>query len=229
MANAVEKVNTIAIADIEAINTITDDNLQALNTLEFTGAPADAHTWIATATSDGSDTSLGFVDGTGGVVLDNTYDVYEFHFINMHPETENAQFSFQVSAAGTFTALQITSTAWNVYQGASKAADGPKYEGDKDQANGTAYQSILSRRTGGGSNEEQSVSGILRLYAPSSTTYVKHFMSEGHGYHFEDYSLTMYVAGYINTELAITQIDFEFDNGEIQGDSEIKMYGLAKS
>jgi hypothetical protein len=37
MANAVEKVNTIAIADIEAINTITDDNLEDLNTLEFTG------------------------------------------------------------------------------------------------------------------------------------------------------------------------------------------------
>jgi hypothetical protein len=45
MANAVEKVNTIAIASIEAINTITDANLQALNTLEFTGFTYSGITW----------------------------------------------------------------------------------------------------------------------------------------------------------------------------------------
>ena len=38
MANAVEKVNGIAIASIEAINGKTDDNIQALNGLEFTGS-----------------------------------------------------------------------------------------------------------------------------------------------------------------------------------------------
>ena len=38
MANAVEKLNTIAIADIEKINTLTDDNIEDLNTLEFTDA-----------------------------------------------------------------------------------------------------------------------------------------------------------------------------------------------
>ena len=46
MANAVEKVNTIAIASIEAINGITDGNLQALNGLEFTGVvPYNGITW----------------------------------------------------------------------------------------------------------------------------------------------------------------------------------------
>ena len=177
---------------------------------------------IDTAISDGSDTSLSFTSG-----INSTYDAYEFHFINMHPENDNAQFMFQVNDSGdeggAYDESQITSTAWNAYQGASKTADGPKIEDDKDQANGTAYQSILSRRTGNGNSE--SVSGILSLYAPSSTTYVKHFMSQGQGYHFEDYSLTMYVAGYINDTTAITQIDFKFDNGEIQGGT-IYMYGV---
>jgi|6_EtaG_2_1085325.scaffolds.fasta_scaffold07465_6 hypothetical protein len=45
MANQIEAVNTIAIADIEAINTITDDNLQALNTLEFSGFTYSGITW----------------------------------------------------------------------------------------------------------------------------------------------------------------------------------------
>lgn len=38
MANAVEKLNTIAIADIEKVNTLTDANIEDLNTLEFAGA-----------------------------------------------------------------------------------------------------------------------------------------------------------------------------------------------
>tara|TARA_R100000306_G_C4358269_1_gene133928 strand:+ start:14 stop:1246 length:1233 start_codon:yes stop_codon:yes gene_type:complete len=42
MANQVEKLNTIAIADIEKINTLTDDNIEKINTLEFTSAPATA-------------------------------------------------------------------------------------------------------------------------------------------------------------------------------------------
>jgi len=224
VANQVAKVSLVAIADIEEVTGIADASLAELSGLEFTGI-TDAHVLIATDTSDGSDATMGFTSG-----IDSTYDVYEFHFINMHPENDNAQFMFQVNDSGdeggAYDESQIMSTAFNAYQGASKTADGPKYEDDKDQANGTAYQSILSRRTGDGNSE--SVSGILRLYAPSSTTYVKHFTSEGHGYHFEDYSLTMHVAGYINDTTAITQINFKFDNGEIQGGA-IKMYGIAKS
>ena len=223
MANAVKKVNAVAIADIKNINGITDSNLKKLNTLEFTGTPADAHTLISTHDIAVLGTSSS-IDITSGISA--TYDVYEFHCINMHPVTGNAQFSFQVSAAGTFSALQITSSAFNNYQGASKTADGPKIEDDKDQHNGTGDQSILSRRTGAENSE--SVSGILRLYAPSDTTYVKQFISHGHGYHHEDYSLAMHVAGYVNTASAITQIAFKFDTGNIEGGA-IKMYGIAKS
>ena len=37
MANEIEKLNGIALGDIQTVNGITDDNLQALNGLEFTG------------------------------------------------------------------------------------------------------------------------------------------------------------------------------------------------
>ena len=37
MANAVEKLNTIAIANIEKVNTLTDANIEKINTLEFAG------------------------------------------------------------------------------------------------------------------------------------------------------------------------------------------------
>ena len=40
--------------------------------------------FIKKLTSDGSDDDLSFVDGTDDVVLDNTYPVYKFVFINIH-------------------------------------------------------------------------------------------------------------------------------------------------
>ena len=72
MANAVEKLNTIAIADIEKINTLTDANIEDLNTLEFTGITDATVSYVSTFSS-GSDTatwSFSSVDfGTGGKLI----------------------------------------------------------------------------------------------------------------------------------------------------------------
>ena len=45
MANAVEKLNTIAIADIEKVNTLTDSNIEDINTLEFAGYSVTHPSW----------------------------------------------------------------------------------------------------------------------------------------------------------------------------------------
>jgi hypothetical protein len=50
---------------------------------------------IKTLTASSSAT-LSFVHGTDGVVLDSTYPIYKFEFINMHPATdENFYLTFQ--------------------------------------------------------------------------------------------------------------------------------------
>ena len=219
MANNVLKVNGKAIASIAKINGQTDSDLAKLNGEEFTGTPADAHVLIDTAPSDGSDSSLGFTSG-----IDATYDVYEFHFINIHPETDDSRFEFQVSTGSGFNET-ITSTfvrAWHNEAGSSYHLG---YTVNEDQAQGNAYQTLYDRVD---SAADASTSGILTLYAPSSTTYVKHFVSRLNGLHADSYTMECYGAGYINTTNAITQIDFKFENDEIQ-DGEIKMYGLAKS
>ena len=94
-----------------------------------------------------------------------------------------------------------------------------------DQAQGTGYQP-LNYETG--SDADQSVSGMLTLYDPSSTTYVKHFMSRTQNAQGDDVSVDVYAAGYINTTSAIDEISFKFDSGNIDA-GVIKMYGLAKS
>ena len=44
-----------------------------------------------------SSASISFVDGSGGVVLDSTYPIYKFEFINCHPATNTQEFRFNMS------------------------------------------------------------------------------------------------------------------------------------
>ena len=64
------------------------------------------------------------------------------------------------------------------------------------------------------------------MYAPSSTTYVKHFVSRINGYTATNFSTDYYVAGYINTTSAIDEISFKFNSGNID-DGTIKMFGVS--
>jgi len=181
---------------------------------------------IATVSTTSAVSGLAFVDGSDGVVMDNSYDSYEWHLINLHPDTDNAHVQFQVNATddagGGYDTSPITTTAWNWYNGASKTATF-NYEDGNDQSNDAGYQYILSRRTGNAAKE--SVSGILRMDNPGSTVLSKNFMSWGVGYHNEDYVLSMNVAGYISDPTAIDEINFRFDTGNIESGT-IRMYGV---
>ena len=63
----------------------------------FTGG---SMTFIKKLTSDGSDATLDFVDGTSDVVLDSTYKEYMFICNDIHPETDDTNFTFQGNVAG---------------------------------------------------------------------------------------------------------------------------------
>ena len=230
MANAVTKVNGIAIADIAKISGQNDSDLAKLNALEFTGTPADAHTLIATPLSmTTSDTAICEIDITSGI--DSTYDVYELIFTNMHGETDTDTFCFQAEVGtGTTYGQTITSTSFRAFHYEDGSGTNLGYRTSTDQAQGVALQPMtqLMETT----DADSSVSGKLTLYAPSSGTYVKHFMAEtnhkGEAGGEAHYSSHVFTAGYINTTTAITRIRFAFSSGDIHA-GEIKMYGLAKS
>ncbi len=222
MANAVQKVNGIDIGDIQAINGVTDDNLQALNTLEFTGTPADAHTLISTSTASNA-TSIDISSG-----IDSTYDVYMFDFINLNAATDNTTFQFQVNATdgADYNDSAITSTHFAAYndepsEGTSSAL---YYDASRDAAQSTSGIP-LEHYVGNGADE--SISGRMWLYAPSSGTYVKHWMAQFSENAQHNAAYSTYVAGYINDTTAIDDIRFNMASGNLDG--VIKMYGLAKS
>ena len=170
-----------------------------------------------------ADTAVATVDITSGI--NSTYPVYEFHFMNLHPENNNVNFCFQVNAAGQSGFNEtITSSAFRAYHKEDGATATMAYDYGSDQAEGVAYQRILS--TGTGSDNDQCVSGKLTLFAPSSTTYVKHFTAEGNGADHGDYTVNSLMAGYINVTAAIDEISFKFDSGDIDAGT-IKMFGVS--
>tara|TARA_R110002049_G_scaffold64587_1_gene170238 strand:+ start:17 stop:622 length:606 start_codon:yes stop_codon:yes gene_type:complete len=157
--------------------------------------------------------------------INSTYDTYLFKFINIHPATDAAK--LQVNFRDGSSAFDATKTT-TVFNAQHNEADGSTelgYQSGNDLAQGTGYQD-LTRNTGNGNDE--SVSGELFLFSPSSTTFVKHFTAKSNSYFANDQTENLYVSGYCNVTAAIDGVDFKFSSGNIDS-GVIKMYGLSKS
>ena len=159
--------------------------------------------------------------------IDATYNEYQFHFVNMHPAASGEWF-FQVnSSGGSGFNETITSTHFRAYIIETDASNnGLGYRTEADQAQGTGYQQLSQSTAGGSGFDDASVCGVLTLYAPSSTTYVKHFTSRAQSMGGSPVSVDAFAAGYINTTSAIDEISFKFDSGNID-DGTIKMFGVS--
>ena len=171
-----------------------------------------------------SSSTISFVDGSGGVVLDSTYPIYKFSFINIHPANDNILFNFQGSTdSGSNYNTSMTTTFFDAYHAESGSPSALRYITSLDQANGTSFQTISVAFSG---NDEAS-SGELYLFNPSSTTFVKHFFSRIESTE-TSYSKDQYCAGYFNTTSAIDAIQFKMSSGNIDAGT-FKLYGIKDS
>jgi hypothetical protein len=173
--------------------------------------------FIASATASSSAT-LEFTSG-----IDSTYNEYQFQFVNMHPQT-SSDFKFQVNATdgADFNDSLITSTHFRTWQREDGSEYFFGYSDGHDQAQVAGYQIMIN---GVDNAADNGCSGVLTLYAPSSTTYVKHFTSRAHSVNGGDYSQDSFSAGYINDTTAIDEISFKFNSGNIDTGT-IYMYGV---
>ena len=187
-------------------------------------------TLIKALTADG-DSSLDFVDGTSDVVMDNTYNEYQFYYVNIHPETDDTHFQFQVeTGSDSDYDHPMTTTYFQAYNAESGGTPTLAYSGGNDQTtsgdgNGV-FQNIAKEMGGGSGNDDEAASGILTLYDPSNTTYVKHFTSTSNCYQGGNTSMQAFVAGYINITAAITRVQFKMSSGDIDA-GVIKMFGVS--
>jgi len=191
-------------------------NVTAFPSAVPTGKPV----LLSTATASSS-SSIEFTSG-----IDSTYDIYQFEFINIHPANDNVYFTFNLSTdGGSNYNVTKTTTVFNAYHDEADTATALAYRTGDDLAQSTGFQRIVSASLGNGSDESCAIS--FQLFNPSSTTYVKHFISVSNGYDASNYSVNNYVAGYANTTSAINAIQFKMESGNFDGT--IKMYGVKKS
>jgi len=178
-------------------------------------------TLIKTLTASSSAT-LSFVHGASGVVLDNTYDSYVFKYINVRGATDGAVLTFNLSTdSGSNYNATKTTTFFQAYHNESDSAAALTYDTNQDLAQSTSFQRIFIS----GNDADQNGCGTLTLFNPSSTTYVKHFISVNSGIQDNDYAINTYVAGYGNTTSAVNAIRFQMSSGNID-DGVIKLYGI---
>ena len=184
-----------------------------------------AMTLIKTITASSSST-VQFLDGSSSVVLDNTYPVYLFKIINMHPSVDNHIFEFQGNASGGSGFNEtITSATFRAYHTEGGGTSTLEYVVNDDLAQSTDHQHLAN---GVGNAGSRSLSGELYLFNPSSTTFVKHFISRFQFYEASDASANFYAAGYFNTSSAIDEIQFRMASGNID-DGTFKLYGIKDS
>jgi len=171
---------------------------------------------ISTQTASNS-ASISFTTG-----IDSTYKEYQFYFIDIHPATDGAIFQFNLSTDnGSNYNVTKTTTFFYGYHEEGDTDAGLAYRTARDLAQSTLFQPLVNDI---GNGADESASGSLVLFNPSSTTYVKHFISTFQEYNVSNYSTNNYIAGYGNTTSAVNAIRFQMSTGNMDGT--ILMYGI---
>jgi|TARA_R100001463_G_scaffold113627_1_gene168740 hypothetical protein len=203
-----------------SIVTLNDRGVRSVST--FGSLNTGSMVFIKKLTASSSST-LSFVDGTSDVVLDDTYKEYLFTFKNIHPGTNNVKFQFNLSAdTGSNYNVAKTTTYFKTQHNEGDTIAEVSYSVGRDLAQGTGVQ-ILDENLG--NDNDQNLSGYLRLFNPSSTTFVKHFTARISDHLQDDAAVDAYIAGYANTTSAVDAIQFSMNSGNIDA-GDICLYGI---
>ena len=196
-------------------------NNNSISAITSTGLTAGAMTLIKEQTASSSST-IDFVDGTSDVVLDNTYPIYLFKLINIHPATDAAEFQVNFRDGGSNYDATKTTTAFQAIHDEGNTSTSLNYETAEDVAQGTGVQNIT---VNSGADNDQAGCGEMYLFNPSSTTFVKHFIAGFSNVINNDQAVNSFSAGYFNTTSAIDEIQFKYSSGNIDA-GDICLYGI---
>ena len=192
------------------------NNNSISNVTSFPQVPSGSPVLLSTATASAS-SSISFTSG-----IDSTYDVYYFEFINIHPASDQVDLVTLYSTdGGSSYGITKTTTAFQAYHAEGDFAQALSYNTGLDLAQSTSASRVTSDI---GNENDEDGNGFLYLFNPSSTTYVKHFMSRA-SINNGAYAQDEFFAGYLNTTLAINAVKFQMISGNLDSGT-IKMYGI---
>ena len=156
--------------------------------------------------------------------FDDTYDEYVFKFYDIHPSANAKSLTFQTDT-GTNTNYNIacTTSAIKAYHNEPDNYVELGYDTQYDAAQSTSFINLAEEIM---NNNDSSVSGTLTVFNPSSSTFVKHFISDMQGMRNDVYSWRFMKGGYFNTTTALTRFQFKLNSGNIDS-GVIKLYGIS--
>jgi hypothetical protein len=205
--------NNITTSGVFTSSAITNSSVTGITVL---ANASDGITLISSQTANNS-ASLSFTSG-----LDSTYKAYKFVFSNIHPRTDSANFTFNLSTdSGSNYNVTKTTSVFRAYHMEGDTEAFVQYRTDIDLAQSTSFQPLFLEV---GNGADESLSGSMFLFNPSSTTYVKHFISNSQGYSGLDYTQNSFMEGYGNTTSAVNAIRFQMSSGNMDGT--IYLYGI---
>jgi hypothetical protein len=208
--NAANKITTGGVFTSGAI---TNDSVTGITVL---ANATDGITLISSQTASDS-ASISFTSG-----LTSTYKAYKFVFVNINPATDEAAFSFNMSTdGGSNYNVTKTTTVFETYHDEADTNTSLSYKTNFDLAQSTDFQRIAMEI---GNGADESASGSLIIFNPSSTVYVKHFIASSNIYQVNNYSFNYYTAGYGNTTSAVNAVRFQMSTGNFDG--VIYLYGI---
>ena len=202
-----------------ALKFANNNSLSAITSVP-SGVGGGAMALISTQTASSSST-ISFTSG-----LDSTFQEYVFEFINIHPGTAETSLTFNMSAdSGSNYNVTKTTTFFRAnHREDNGGTPSVEYRNSDDLAQSTNFQP-LSAVNGAGNDE--SISGTLHLFNPSSTTFVKHFLGNTNAYQInQDQTNHSYFSGYGNTTSAVDAVQFKMSSGNIDSGT-IKLYGVS--
>ena len=194
-----------------------NNSLSAITSLP-SGVGGGSMNLISTSTASSSST----LDITSGI--DSTYKEYVFKFIDIHGSAQGSNY-FQVNFRDGSSAFDATKTTtlFRTYHFEDDTAAAVAYEAEHDLAQSTGALKIAQ---GISTDNDHCTVGTLHLFDPSSTTFVKHFISDTQTAHENDASYRWLVAGYCNVTAAIDGVQFSMSSGNIDSGT-IKLYGIS--
>ena len=187
------------------------------------GGGGGVWTLIETITAS-SDSTIEFDSG-----IDDTYSIYVFKFINIHPSAESS-FTVNFRDGGSAYDATKTTTFFHPYHSEADDDSALEYATSSDLAQGTGAQRLFQGAMD--HDNDSCVSGELHLFNPSSTTFVKHFIATTQGVldvpaaGDNPYSRCGFMAGYCNVTAAIDGVQFAMESGNIDA-GDICLYGIS--
>ena len=203
-------------------------NNNSISAITTAGQLASGNMVLIKEQTASSSSTVSFVDGSSDVVLDSTYPIYLFKFINIHPATDSTHFTFQGSTdGGSSYGVTMTTTSFQTNHDEGGSGADLYYYAGGDLAQSTSFKRISIFVD---NDADSNSSGELYLYNPSSTTFVKHFMSRLSQNQSASPNMLLdnYSAGYFNTTSAVDAIQFKMASGNIDAGT-IKLYGIKDS